>query len=109
MSYDNEWLDQTLEDRRKAVEESIRPATIEELRALGRERFPSASDPWSESYKAFLDEHPKGDYYRAETHEGAELVYCRDAEKGIWFLPGRGMGMMQPKGLKLMAGIVDAL
>lgn len=109
MSYDNEWLDQTLKDRTEAIRRSIRPATLEELRTLGIERFPSATDPWSESYRVFLDEHPKGDYYRAETNEGAEIVYCHDAGKGIWFLPGRGMGILQPKGLKLMAEIVEAL
>jgi hypothetical protein len=107
MNYDNEWLEQLLENRSKAIRDSIRPATIEEVRELGQERFPSATDPWAEGFKAFLDEHPRDRYYLARTSEGAEVVYCRDAGKGIWFLPGRGMGLLQPKGLQRMAAIVD--
>jgi len=109
MSYDNEWLDETLAARQKSIEETIRPADLEELKTLGLERFPSATDPWAENYQAFLKDHPNGDYYLAKTVEGAEVVYCRKFEKGIWFLPGKGMGILQPKGLRLMAEIVDAL
>ena len=107
MSYDNEWLEQTLEARNKAVRESIRPTTIEELKKLASERFPSASDLWAENYRTFLDENPKGEFYLATTSEGAEVVYCHDSNRGIWFLPGKGMGIVQAKGLKLLAEIVS--
>lgn len=109
MSYDNEWLEETLAARRKSIEETVRSATLEDVKQLGSERFASASDPWAESYQTFLAEHPRGNYYLARTVEGADVVYCRDAGKGIWFLAGRGMGILQPKGLRLMAEIVDAL
>lgn len=109
MSYDNEWLDQTLEARRKSVCETIRPATLEELKTLGAGRFPSATDPWAENYEQFLREHPKDRYYLAVTHEGAEIVYCRDADRAIWFLPGKGMGLVQARGLKILAEAVASL
>jgi hypothetical protein len=109
MSYDNEWLEEILAARHKSIEETARPATLEEVKQLGSERFPAATDPWAESYQTFLVEHPRGNFYLARTSDGADVVYCRDAEKGIWFLPGKGMGILQPKGLRLMAEIVDAL
>lgn len=109
MSYDNEWLNQTLEARAKSVRESIRPVSVEELKRLGSERFSSVSDPWAESYKAFLEEHAKDRFYLATTHEGAEIVYSREASKAIWFLPGRGMGPVQERGIKILADAVAAL
>ncbi len=107
MNYDNEWLEHLTQDREKSIRDTVRPATIEELRVLGRERFPSATDPWAESFKTFLDEHPHDRFYLARTVEGADVVYSRDADKGVWFLAGRGMGILQARGLKLMAEIVD--
>ena len=47
MSYDNEWLNETLAARKQSVRETIRRTTIEEARALGAARFPSATDPWA--------------------------------------------------------------
>ncbi len=109
MSYDNEWLEQTLQNRAKSVRETIRPTTLEELQALGSARFPSATDPWAENYRNFLAEHPKDRYYLAKTHEGAEIVYCRDAGRAVWFLPGKGMGLVQARGLKILAEAVASL
>jgi hypothetical protein len=109
MSYDNDWPDNTMENRRMAVRKTIRPATLEELRELGEKRFPLATDPWCERYNEFLKQQASAKFYRAETPEGAEIVYCKDTGQGIWFLPGRGMGIIQPRGLQLLAEIVDAL
>jgi hypothetical protein len=109
MSYDDDWPDNTMENRRAVVRKTIRPATMEELKQLGAQRFPIATDPWCERFNAFLAEHRNGKFYLAETPEGAEIAYCRDADKAIWFLPGKGMGIVQPKGLQILAEIADAL
>lgn len=109
MSYDDDWPDNTMENRRWMVKKTIRPITLEELKALGEERFPVVTDPWCERYNEFLASHPTSKFYRAETPEGAEILYCRDAEKAIWFLPGTGMGIVQPRGLEVLKEIVDAL
>lgn len=108
MSYDD-WPDQTIENRRKVVRETIRPATYEELKELGEKRFPVATDPWCEKYHQFLNQHKNSRFFLAETPEGAEIAYCREANNAIWFLPGKGMGVIQPKGLQVLAEIVDAL
>lgn len=109
MSYDDDWPDQTQENRRTMIRKTIRPATLEELKKLGEQRFPVVTDPWCERYNEFLKTHPTAKFYRAEIPEGAEIIYCRDADQGLWFLPGKGMGVIQPKGLQMLAEIVDAL
>lgn len=109
MSYDDEWPDMTWENRKTMVRKTIRPATREELRKLGEERFPVVTDPWCIRYNEFLSAHPEGSYYRAEIPEHAEIIYSREADRGVWFLPGKGMGILQPKGREIMADAVDAL
>ncbi|MCU0776832.1 MAG: hypothetical protein MUF86_04110 [Akkermansiaceae bacterium] len=108
MSYDD-WPDNTMENRRAAVRETIRRATLEELKDLGLKRFPVVTDPWCEKFNEFLKQNASASFYRAESPEGAEIVYCRDSGEGVWFLPGSGMGIIQPKGLAMLAEIVDAL
>jgi len=109
MSYDEEWPMQSLEDRRKVVRETIRPATYEELKQLGEKRFPIVTDPWCERFNAFLKEHKTSKFYLAKSPEGAEIAYCRETNNAIWFLPGKGMGIVQPKGLQMLAEVVDSL
>lgn len=109
MSYDEDWPDNTMENRRAVVRKTIRTSTFEELKQLGAQRFPIATDPWCERFNQFLNEHRNGKFYLANSPEGAEIAYCRDADMAIWFLPGKGMGIVQPKGLKMLAEIVDAL
>lgn len=109
MSYDDDWPDQTWENRRAMVEKTIRKVTLAELKALGEARFPIVTDPWCLRYQEFLTQHPDAEFFRAEVPEHAELVYCKDTGKGIWFLPGKGMGVIQPKGLQLLAEIVAKL
>jgi hypothetical protein len=108
MSYDD-WPDDTMEIRREAVRRTIRPASYDELVELGEKRFPLVTDPWFVRFSEFLQNNKDSKFYRADAPGGAEVIYCREAEKGVWFLPGSGMGIIQSKGLKALAEIVDAL
>jgi hypothetical protein len=36
------------------------------------------------------------------TSDGVNILYCRDKDKGMWFLPGSGMGPLQAKGRQTM-------
>jgi hypothetical protein len=108
MSYDD-WPDDTMEVRRAMVRKTIRPVSYDELVELGEKRFPVATDPWFTRFNEFLQAHKASKFYQAEAPGGAEVIYCREAEKGVWFLPGSGMGIIQSKGLKALAEIVDAL
>jgi hypothetical protein len=109
MNPNDDWPDHTLENRRSMIRETIRPATVAELREFWVELFPIVNDPWAERFAAFLNEHAKDRFYLAKSPEGAHIAYCRDARRGIWFLPGTGVGIIQSKGLQLLAEIVDSL
>jgi len=108
MSYED-WPDDALEARRAMVRKTIRPMTYEELKELGDKRFAVATDPWCVRFNEFLQSHKTSKFYRAEAPGGAEVIYCRESESGIWFLPDSGMGIIQPKGLQMLAEIVDVL
>lgn len=108
MNYDDNWPDNTLEIRREMILKTIRPAPVEELKQLSEVLFPVASDPWAERFNAYLAEHAHAKFYLAEV-PGARIAYCRDAGKGFWFIPGTGVGIIQPRGLQALAEIVDKL
>jgi hypothetical protein len=109
MSYDDDWPDNTWENRRLKIKKTIRTANLAELKQIGEKRFPIVTDPWCIRYNEFLANHADASFYYAEVPEHAEIIYCRDSEKGIWFLPGKGMGILQPRGLQMLKEIVDAL
>lgn len=109
MSYDDDWPDQTWENRRMMIKKTIRPVTLAELKQLGEKRFPIVTDPWCIRYGEFLTHNAEAKFYRAEVPEHAEIIYCADTGKGVWFLPGKGMGIIQSKGLEILKEVVDAL
>ena len=109
MSYDDDWPDQTWENRRLMIKKTIRPITLAELKQLGEQRFPIVTDPWCIRYNEFLASHADEKFYLATIPEKAEIIYCSEAGKGMWFLPGKGMGIIQSKGLQILAEVVAAL
>ena len=109
MSYDDDWRDMTWDNRRIKIKKTIRPIGLPELRTLGETRFPIVTDPWCIRYNEFLTSHPDASFYRAEIPGDVEIIYCREAEKAIWFLPEKGMGIVQSRGLQMLREAVDAL
>ena len=41
------------------------------------------------------------------TNDHIHVIYCQGKDRGLWFIPGSGMGPMQPKGLKNSKEIVE--
>ena len=110
MSFDDDdWPDQSADLRRQVIRQTIRPASLEDVKELGRKCFPSVNDPWFERYNDFLDHHRNAHFYRAEMPDDREIAYCRDTDQGVWFLPGTGIGILQPKNLEMLREIVDSL
>ena len=106
MAFEKFDLENLDKERRKAVAQSIRPISAEELKKLGGELFRFADDPWREAFFRFIAENPGATFHHAVTSDGVNIVYCRDQDKGMWFLPGSGMGPLQATGKKLMKEMI---
>ena len=101
-------MDELTEERRRAIAESIRSISAEEMKALGESLFPSAEHPWREKYFAFVSENANANFYHAVTHDRIHMLYCDSPQKGIWFKPGSGMGPLQEIGLAALKEAVDS-
>jgi hypothetical protein len=101
--FDLENLDKA---RRKAIAQSIRTVSVEELKKLGGELFRYADDPWREAFFRFLAENSGATFHHAVASDGVNIIYCRDQDKGMWFLPGSGMGPLQATGRKIMKEMI---
>ncbi|MDB6175621.1 MAG: hypothetical protein JWL59_4932 [Chthoniobacteraceae bacterium] len=109
MPSENLNMDDLTGARRKSIAESIHTISVEELKALGEGLFPLVNHPWREKFFNFLSENSGAAFYHAVTDDSVHVIYCPAREKGIWFLPGSGMGPMQPKGLRILKEIVEGL
>jgi hypothetical protein len=107
MAPENIDINSIMENRRRAVEESIQQITVDELKGLGEQLFPNMDHPWRDTFFQFIEENASSTFYYAATHDRIHILYCRDKEKGIWFQPGNGRGPMQARGLAIMKEIVD--
>jgi hypothetical protein len=101
--FDLENLDK---ERRKAIAKSIRAISVEELKGLGGEVFRYADDPWRETFFRFIAENAGATFHHAVTSDGVNIVYCRYQDKGMWFLPGSGMGPLQATGRRVMKEMI---
>ncbi len=94
-------------ERRAAIAKSIRSISTEELEQIGEKLFPHAGDAWRDAFFQFLADNRSATYHHAVTHDEVNLVYCREKDKGIWFLSGRGLGPLQALGRKTMKEIIE--
>lgn len=114
MIYDDKWAEETEMRRLEAIRHSLHPVTLEELAKLGEERFPVVTDPWCDHYHKFLQEHKRASFYMArffqeDTEEYVEVIYCKEANSGMWFLPGKGMGVLLRDSLVRLSKLVEEM
>ena len=108
MNSENLDIDSIMKERRKALEQSTRMISHGELKTLGEKIFGDRTGhPWKESFDQFLRENPHGTFYHGTTHDKFQVIYCSEKEKGIWFLPGSGMGILMEKGIGAMKEIIS--
>jgi hypothetical protein len=95
-------------ERRKAITKSIRIISVEELKKLGEEIFDSPDRPWRQTFLSLIAEHPGATFYHASVGEGVIFLYSRDQDKGLWYLPGSGMGPLSVAGRQIMKEAIKA-
>ena len=106
MKPENLDMDSIMEARRASVESSIRVIEPAEYKKMGEQLFPYMDHPWRHAFFGFIEENPGCTIHHAVTHEGINILYCRDKDKGMWFNPAGGCGPMQARGLAIMKEIV---
>ncbi len=94
--------------RRKAITKSIRIISIEELKKLGEEMFDEPDRPWRQTFLQFIAEHPGATFHHASVGDGVVFLYSRDGDKGLWYLPGSGIGPLSEGGRQLMRDAIAA-
>lgn len=94
-------------ERRAAIARSIRSIGAAELKQIGEKLFPYVGDPWRDEFFQCTSDNPGATYHHAITHDGVNLIYCREKDIGIWFLPGKGMGPLQKTGRQAMSNLAD--
>ena len=95
-------------ERRKAVVKSIRVISVEELKKLGEEIFDSPDLPWRDAFLQLISENPGATFYHASAGEGVIFLYSRDNDKGLWYLPGSGIGPLSVGGRQIMKEAIGA-
>jgi hypothetical protein len=95
-------IDKIDDDRRNSVMKSIRTINIEELKKLADEIFHSPDDPWRQTLLQLIAENRGATFYHADAGEGVMFLYCRDIDKGLWYLHGSGMGPLSGRGLQMV-------
>jgi hypothetical protein len=100
-------LESLNKERLKAIAKTIRTISPEELKKVGEELFKFADDPWRELFFRFLADNSACTFHHAVASDGVNLIYCRDKDKGIWFLPGSGLGPLQERGRTVMREMIE--
>lgn len=100
-------FEELTKERRKAIKESIRTINFDEVKKLGDELFPYVDDSWREAFFQFINEHRNATFHHAVTNDGVHLLYCRAEDRGIWFLPGSGKGLLQERGRQAMKSAIE--
>jgi len=95
-------------ERRKAIAKSIRIISTEDLKKLGEEMFDDPDRPWRQTFLQFIAEHPDATFHQAYAGEGVIFVYSRDGDKGLWYLPGSGLGPLPEEARRLMKEAIDS-
>ena len=95
-------------ERRKAIAKSIRIISVEELKKLGEEIFDDPGRPWRQTFLQLIEENPGGTFHHADAGEGVIVLYSRDADKGLWYLPGSGIGPLSEAGRRMMKEAIAA-
>lgn len=102
MPFDKYNFESITEERRKSIAQSIRSISLGEVKKMSQQLFKNADDPWRDAFNQFLAENPSATFHHALTSDGVNILYCPDKDRGIWFVPGTGLGILQEWGRRTM-------
>ena len=95
-------------ERRKGVQESLATISADELKKIVKQHEEEfVGDPWRDEFLRLIAEQPQASFYRAVPQKDAVVYYCRDADFGVWVLPGSGSGPLDETGKRLMKEAIE--
>ena len=100
-------FEQISKERRESIAKTIRTASADELKKLGDQIFPHVDDPWREAFLGFIAQNSGATFHHATTSDGVHILYCREKDKGMWFIPGTGKGPLQERGRQTMRQMIE--
>jgi hypothetical protein len=98
-----------LAQRKESARNTIREASVAELRTLVVELFPDGTHPFIEPITRFIEEHKSERVYRGETADGISFVYYPKANNGMWYTSAGkppSVGRLGMNSLKVLAEIM---
>lgn len=98
-----------LAKRKDSARNTIREASVAEIRTLITELYPDETHPFIEIFSKFIEEHRSERIFRGETADGIGFVYYPRSNNGIWYrFTGKlaSVGRLGPNGLKALAEIM---
>jgi hypothetical protein len=72
--------------RKDSARQTLRQASIEELRALVTQLFSDTVHPFSEPFSQFIEEHRSETAVRGETSDGVAFLYYPRTNRGMWYI-----------------------
>jgi hypothetical protein len=99
-------IEEITDARRKAVAKSIRTIEVAELKKLAEQIFDSPDHPWRGKFFQLI-ENPGATFYHAEAGEDVIFLYDTTDDKGLWCLPGSGVGPLSATGCKIMKEAIN--
>ena len=90
-------------ERRKRVAESLRQISLAELLVtLSQHEEEFVGNPSRDEFLRLMQEQPQPTFYQAIAQDDVVVYYCRDADFGVWVVPGSGMGPLDETGKRIM-------
>ena len=100
--------DELWEERRKGVQESLQPISVTELKKIAKQHEEEfLDDPWRDEFLRLIETQPQAAFYQALPEKDIVVYYCRDADFGVWVVPGSGMGPLDENGKRLMKQAIE--
>jgi hypothetical protein len=99
-------MEEITDARRKAIAKSIRTIEVAELKKLGEQIFDSLDHPWRQTFFQLIEE-PGATFYHGGAGEGVIFLYDPSADKGLWCLPGSGIGPLSARGCQIMKEAIN--
>ena len=97
------------EERRKALQESLQSMTVAELRKIVKELSDFEGDPWQENFVSVLSRRIRRQAFIAQSRRKAQSYFTVLVKiRGVWFLPGSGMGPLPEEAKRHMKEAIAA-